>query len=194
MLAFLDRLMEFVEKRCTLTFCLCMGTVLLFLIVQIWFDLDDGVFELCMVPLNLLFWPLLIIWWREFRQGVYATKLVRLPLGNAACSCHSACHTGPPSPFLICANVILPDEPHAKRRPPPGNGGRLFVCGERCQAVSAYSMFMRLKARIRPENTMETVEHSLIRMFREGPEVSLKGSPTVSPTTAALCCSEPLPP
>ena len=27
-----------------------------------------------------------------------------------------------------------------------------------------------------------------------GPEVSLKGSPTVSPTTAALCCSEPLPP
>ena len=41
---------------------------------------------------------------------------------------------------------------------------------------------------------METVEQSLIRMFREGPEVSLKGSPTVSPTTAALCCSEPLPP
>ncbi len=74
MLAFLDRLMGFVEKRCTLTFCLCMGTVLLFLIVQIWFDLDDGVFELCMVPLNLLSWPLLIIWWREFRQGVYAAQ------------------------------------------------------------------------------------------------------------------------
>ena len=33
---------------------------------------------------------------------------------------------------------------------------------------------------------METVEHSLIRMFRDGPEVSLNGSPTVSPTTAAL--------
>ena len=31
-------------------------------------------------------------------------------------------------------------------------------------------------AMIRPENTMETVEHSLIRMFRAGPEVSLKGS------------------
>ena len=28
----------------------------------------------------------------------------------------------------------------------------------------------------------------------EGPEVSLKGSPTVSPTTAALCWGEPLPP
>ena len=29
---------------------------------------------------------------------------------------------------------------------------------------------------------------------REGPIVSLKGSPTVSPVTAALCPSEPLPP
>jgi len=28
---------------------------------------------------------------------------------------------------------------------------------------------------------------SLIRMFSEGPAVSLNGSPTVSPTTAALC-------
>ena len=31
-------------------------------------------------------------------------------------------------------------------------------------------------------------------MFIDGPEVSLKGSPTVSPTTAAACVSEPLPP
>ena len=31
-------------------------------------------------------------------------------------------------------------------------------------------------------------------MFIAGPEVSLKGSPTVSPTTAALWGSEPLPP
>ena len=35
---------------------------------------------------------------------------------------------------------------------------------------------------------------SLIRMFSDGPAVSLKGSPTVSPTTAALWASEPLPP
>ena len=35
---------------------------------------------------------------------------------------------------------------------------------------------------------------SLMRMFSEGPEVSLKGSPTVSPTTAALWALEPLPP
>jgi hypothetical protein len=30
-------------------------------------------------------------------------------------------------------------------------------------------------------------------MFNAGPDVSLKGSPTVSPTTAALWTSEPLP-
>jgi hypothetical protein len=35
---------------------------------------------------------------------------------------------------------------------------------------------------------------SLIRMFRLGPLVSLNGSPTVSPTTAALWASVPLPP
>ena len=35
--------------------------------------------------------------------------------------------------------------------------------------------------------TMETIDSSLIRMLMDGPEVSLKGSPTVSPTTAALC-------
>jgi len=29
-------------------------------------------------------------------------------------------------------------------------------------------------------------------MLREGPEVSLSGSPTVSPITAALCSSDPL--
>ena len=28
-------------------------------------------------------------------------------------------------------------------------------------------------------------------MFNDGPDVSLKGSPTVSPTTADLCASEP---
>ena len=50
-----------------------------------------------------------------------------------------------------------------------------------------YRTAIRLKVIIKPENTIETVEHSLIRMFKEGPEVSLNGSPTVSPTTAALC-------
>ena len=38
--------------------------------------------------------------------------------------------------------------------------------------------------------TSETIDISLIRMFIEGPEVSLKGSPTVSPVTEALCGSD----
>ncbi len=43
-------------------------------------------------------------------------------------------------------------------------------------------------------NTRLTIVMTLIKMFIDGPEVSLNGSPTVSPTTAALCGSEPLPP
>ena len=35
---------------------------------------------------------------------------------------------------------------------------------------------------------------TLINGLRAGPAVSLNGSPTVSPMTAALCASEPLPP
>ena len=40
--------------------------------------------------------------------------------------------------------------------------------------------------------TMATMDISLTRMLRLGPDVSLKGSPTVSPTTVALCTSLPL--
>ena len=36
---------------------------------------------------------------------------------------------------------------------------------------------------------MATTLISLIRMLSDGPEVSLKGSPTVSPVTVALCIS-----
>ena len=43
-------------------------------------------------------------------------------------------------------------------------------------------------------NTTATIVISLINILIEGPEVSLKGSPTVSPTTAALWASEPFPP
>jgi hypothetical protein len=42
--------------------------------------------------------------------------------------------------------------------------------------------------------TMLTIDMSLMRMFSEGPEVSLNGSPTVSPTIVALWFSLPLPP
>ena len=46
---------------------------------------------------------------------------------------------------------------------------------------------------VRPAITMLTIDMSLIRMLSEGPEVSLKGSPTVSPTMVALWFSLPLP-
>src|SRR5680860_28346 len=42
--------------------------------------------------------------------------------------------------------------------------------------------------------TSATTDINFKRMFNEGPEVSLKGSPTVSPTTAALWASVPLRP
>src|SRR5437870_589385 len=42
--------------------------------------------------------------------------------------------------------------------------------------------------------TSVIVLSSLISTCRLGPAVSLNGSPTVSPTTAALCASDPLPP
>ena len=52
----------------------------------------------------------------------------------------------------------------------------------------------RWKATVSPAITIETIDISLMRMLSEGPDVSLKGSPTVSPTTVALWQSEPLPP
>ena len=43
-------------------------------------------------------------------------------------------------------------------------------------------------------NTSDTTVISLIRILMDGPDVSLNGSPTVSPVTVALCTSLPLPP
>ena len=42
--------------------------------------------------------------------------------------------------------------------------------------------------------TKLTIAITLIRIFIDGPEVSLNGSPTVSPTTVAACVSDPFPP
>ena len=42
------------------------------------------------------------------------------------------------------------------------------------------------KATVRPAITMLTIDINLIKMFKLGPLVSLKGSPTVSPTIVAL--------
>ena len=38
--------------------------------------------------------------------------------------------------------------------------------------------------------TRETIDINFIRIFIEGPDVSLNGSPTVSPVTEALCGSD----
>jgi len=43
-------------------------------------------------------------------------------------------------------------------------------------------------------NTSDTMDMSFMSMLSDGPEVSLHGSPTVSPTTAALWASLPFPP
>jgi hypothetical protein len=40
-------------------------------------------------------------------------------------------------------------------------------------------------------NTKEVIADNLMRILIDGPEVSFKGSPTVSPTTAALWASDP---
>lgn len=42
-------------------------------------------------------------------------------------------------------------------------------------------------------NMTLTIADSLMRMFSEGPDVSLRGSPTVSPVTAFLCATDPFP-
>ena len=38
--------------------------------------------------------------------------------------------------------------------------------------------------------TKDTIDISLIKIFIDGPDVSLNGSPTVSPVTDALCGSD----
>ena len=43
-------------------------------------------------------------------------------------------------------------------------------------------------------NAIATNDITVIIVFKDGPAVSLNGSPTVSPTIAALCASEPFPP
>src|SRR5664280_109019 len=51
-----------------------------------------------------------------------------------------------------------------------------------------------LKATVTPAITTDTIDINLIRIFIEGPHVSLNGSPTVSPTILALWHSLFLPP
>ena len=43
-----------------------------------------------------------------------------------------------------------------------------------------------MNAIVKPAITILTIDINLMRIFSDGPEVSLKGSPTVSPTIHAL--------
>lgn len=47
---------------------------------------------------------------------------------------------------------------------------------------------------VNPAITTDTIDINFIKIFNDGPDVSLNGSPTVSPTTADLWHSPPLPP
>ena len=54
------------------------------------------------------------------------------------------------------------------------------------QVLRVYIYQNNPKVTVSPAITTETIVISLIRIFKEGPDVSLNGSPTVSPTTPAL--------
>lgn len=54
-----------------------------------------------------------------------------------------------------------------------------------CRGCSPGIFQNMLIATVTPAITIETMLMSFIRMLSDGPEVSLKGSPTVSPTTVA---------
>ncbi len=68
-----------------------------------------------------------------------------------------------------------------KTRATPNGSGWLLQQSDLCLLIN-YT--------INGASTNATIEISFSRMFNEGPEVSLNGSPTVSPTTAALCGSD----
>ena len=73
------------------------------------------------------------------------------------------------------------------------NVGRLMEYLEKsglkkgCAVIGTSSFYCFYdRATVRPAMTIETIDISLMRMLSEGPLVSLKGSPTVSPTMVAL--------
>src|SRR3970282_2528180 len=90
----------------------------------------------------------------------------------------------PPEPLRGDPDDILPLDIHLHEKSAPVPFGR---------RISAFAP--RARAQMSSgARTRVIVDRSFTRMWREGPAVSLNGSPTVSPTTAALCCSVPLPP
>ena len=88
---------------------------------------------------------------------------------------------------------------HKRKTPGFNRGfGSQSLIGRGCvlppNALESYFSSIPPLAANAPAKTSEMMAISLIRMLSDGPDVSLKGSPTVSPTTAALCVSEPFPP
>jgi len=63
-----------------------------------------------------------------------------------------------------------------------------FVCGYSYSEKLIFSAFIMPGAHLTTvgAKTTATILINLMRMLSEGPDVSLNGSPTVSPTTAAL--------
>lgn len=94
------------------------------------------------------------------------------------------------SPIFTSPPSLLGKEP----APSEVSGGRGMRSINKKAATSAGSFLYvnttdypkMLNATVRPARTTDTIDISLIRILRAGPDVSLKGSPTVSPTTDAL--------
>ena len=77
-----------------------------------------------------------------------------------------------------------------------GRGGRLPAFRRRAPAGAGegFSLHVQAAADSAASSSSATMLVILIIGFTAGPAVSLYGSPTVSPVTAALCASLPLPP
>lgn len=83
--------------------------------------------------------------------------------------------------------------PNKDRHPRSDGGRKCFRKGRGTSPRPASGQFSPIHSPITgpyfttsPANTTDTIEINLIMMFNDGPDVSLKGSPTVSPTTVAL--------
>jgi hypothetical protein len=146
------------------------------------------------------------------------TKQRILSTGNPASQCANLVH---PCTFVIVTNFYsaVPEGTRSQSYctapwyASGRAGGSVGDCHQRPQPdaieeVNAHLPDSHLKADLDvaaspPHNIHDTmrgakitavIDISLIRMFRLGPDVSLNGSPTVSPMTAALCGSERFPP
>jgi hypothetical protein len=106
------------------------------------------------------------------------------------------CTTGiPPDYAATSLNTLLHQMPQyptnareAKNRNPES-----VLAPSACLQLPFYRLNNAYLA-ISGPNRLATKHITVMRVFKDGPAVSLNGSPTVSPTTAALCASEPFPP